>query len=165
MTLIWFFCRYTEENVKYICEHLNTIELLNLLELDTEWHHFKTDDYKNFYAKMNQLQVVSQMIEFLPVQYFSITLNLQKKVGMMTNVQNLALNLGKSKEVALDEKGQPKDMEGLFETLTTAIFEDGNIFAGIKQMTKDVIDKMDNQSSIPQSPAFMNIMNKANSDV
>lgn len=41
--------KYSKENVAFICKHLHNIDPLHTLELNDEWHHFTSDDYKVFF--------------------------------------------------------------------------------------------------------------------
>lgn len=47
---------YSKENIKYICENLDQIEILQMLELKEEWNHFSSQDLTRFWNKLNEIQ-------------------------------------------------------------------------------------------------------------
>ncbi len=142
--------KFSQENVEYICKNLNSIELLNLLELDTEWDHFTSDDYKTFWLKLNQLQNISELIENIPVD-------------MMTAIQDMTLRVNQQ-HVKVDEKGMPENMGELFKILSGEVFNDGKIFEGMQSMSAKLVETL-NQNQMPLPPGYSKILEKANNEV
>lgn len=143
--------KYSPENVEYICKNLKSIPMLEMLELEGEWHRFTTGDYQQFWQKLNRLQEISDMIESI-------------NPSMMTAIQNMTLRVNQTKPAKLDEQGKVDNLGELFQTLSTEVFSDQTILNGMKEMSAD-LTKATQESKIPTAPSFLNIMRKATSDV
>jgi len=141
--------KYSEENIMYICKNLNSIELLNLLELENEWDKFTTDDFKSFHNKLSQLQNLSELIDSIPTE-------------LMSSIQNMTLRVNNNNTVKLDENGNPADIGDLFQTLAGEVFKDPQIFAGMQKMSSSLMGAMAD-SQLPEAPGYSNILKKANS--
>lgn len=140
---------YSDENILFICKNINSMSFLKILELENEWNKFTPQDFKNLWNSLNQLQNMSEMIDFIPVE-------------MMTSIQNMTLNNENFKiSPKFDNSGNILNLKELFNSLSKSIFENDEIVKGMKNMSNNLIKSMQ-ENSIPEPTGYKNILNKAN---
>lgn len=144
--------KYSTENVAFICKNIKNIELLNMLELDDEWHHFTTEDLKSFHEKLIQLYTVAFIFQdIIPVELF------QKVEGFTKSVKVPGFNVNVN-------PGEPlKPTSQVFSVLVDQLLSDKSMIRDIRKTSMGVISSF--QNPIPDSEAFESRMRTAQNSI
>jgi Asp-tRNA(Asn)/Glu-tRNA(Gln) amidotransferase C subunit len=142
---------YSEENVLFICNNLDKIELLSMLELQPEIPKLTSSQLKDIWTKLNQCQYLCEITDSVPVP-------------MMNAIQNLTLRVNDKTQVKLDDQKKLQNTPELFKTLTEEVFKDEVVYKGMRQMSANIMKSL-MESQIPEPPAYLNAMKNAEDSV